>query len=596
MHPPATFKNTAAQRAKSKDISSVGLLWQFIAPHVWRIVFGLVAMVITTVALLMIPRYVQTMFDAIFHTKDVALLQQMVGILCVTAVVLVLGIYARTMLLRYTGVMVIARIQKLAYERVSQLEVGFFESRRTGEIISRLLSDVIILRETIAQQIPMIIRGAFLTIGSLLMLFYTNWQLSLVLLLLVPIALPLTIIFGKRWRRDSNEIQNKMADIGAQVEESLGNIRTVHAFAQVEGERARMDAHVDEAQQIAKGLVRSTAVFFGFNVLAGFATVAVIFWLGGMAVIQGVFSGGQMLAYLLFLAFLSDGIANLSNAFPVLQSAAGATERVFDLLAAEPKIKDPAKPKALKKAKKGRKVAMKNLTFAYPTRPDTPALEALTLDIKAGETVAIVGPSGAGKSSLFSLLMRFYDPQEGTVTVDGEDIRNLTLTHLRHEMALVAQDPTVFSTTVRQNILYGKPDATEEELRQAARIAHATEFIDALPQGYETLVGERGVRLSGGQKQRLAIARTVLRNPQVLLLDEATSHLDAAAEKKVQAAFEDLMKNRTTLIIAHRLATVQAADRILVLNKGQIMAEGTHKQLLKTCPLYKHLAELQFLT
>ncbi|MFZ2620670.1 MAG: ABC transporter transmembrane domain-containing protein [Alphaproteobacteria bacterium] len=563
-------------------------------PYAGRLAVGIAAVLLTTACMLILPQYLKQIFDAALQQRDVTALNMVLLYVAATVVILVVGVMLRTYFLQYTASRIINDLRGHLFARVVGLDVVFFELRAAGEIISRLLSDVTVIREFIQFAAPQLIRGILLALGSLAALFYTNVQLTLVLCVAgIPIVL-MAGYLGKTWRRYSASIQDNFAKLSAVVEQAVGGIRTVKAFAQEEAEAARYNVFRANALVLAQKLILSSGAFTAFNVVLGFSAICGVIWLGGRDVIAGTMTMGDMMAYLLYLAFLGDGASNLASFWPALQSALGATERVFELLNERPQLQAPVTSHLLPVAKKGRAVALKNVTFHYPSRPDAAALAELNLSVNAGETVAIVGPSGAGKSTLFGLLLRFYDPQEGHILVDGVDVKNLSFTELRGTMAMVAQEATMFSATIRENIAYGKPEATEDEVVAAAKAAYAWEFIAALPEGLNTLVGERGVRLSGGQKQRLAIARAVLRNPAILLLDEATSHLDAESERAVQAALESLRQGRTTLVVAHRLSTVKSADRIVVLNKGRVEAVGTHAELLATCALYKHLAQLQF--
>lgn len=582
-------------REKSKKISSLALLFPYIAPYWRRIVLGTLALMVSTTCMMAIPQYIKHMFDVVFESGDVNALHQMLVYLGLTTLLLVVAMYARTWFLRFAGVLVTVAIQKKLYTHVMNQDQLFFEKVRTGEVVSRLLSDVVLIREAVILHIPVLLRAVFLLVASIIMLFITNVKMTLILAALAPVLIGAVFLSSSQWRRAAAKIQEKSADIGSHVEETVNNVHTVHAFSQTESEVLRLGSHVEEAKKIARKLIHSIAGFMTLSLTVGMAGVILILLIGGHSVLDGTFTAGEMLAYVLYLSFLSDAVGGFTEGLPAMQMAAGATERIFNLLETESHIKEPAKEKPLKKATKGRAMELKGLTFNYQSRPETPALQEINLKIPAGKTVAVVGRSGAGKSTLISLLMRFYDAQKGSIMLDGVNIKDLKLQTLRHEVAWVSQEAAVFSGSIIDNIRYGRPEASMEEVQKAAHIAHADEFIQKMPQGYNSIVGEKGVRLSGGQKQRLAIARTVLCNPQVLLLDEATSHLDAESEKKVQEAFETLMQNRTTLVIAHRLATVKAADLTVVMDEGKILAVGTHAELLKKSKLYKSLAALQFI-
>jgi ATP-binding cassette subfamily B protein len=588
--------DVAAKREKSKKISSLGQLWGFVKPYKWRLFIGSIAILMTTTAMVAIPQYVRTMVDDALKNGNVEQLDNSVVLLVLTIMVMVTGIFIRTLTIRYTGMKVVADVRKKAYAHVLTLDTGFFEKTRTGEIISRLVTDITTLQDAVGTQIPFLIRGIALLIGSLIMLFYTNAKLTFMLISVAPVIIFLAIYLGEKWRFYSREIQQKVADMSAQIEESIGSLRTVRSFAQEEAEKGKLNTSVDGYLGLSWRWVLSVASFFSFNVFAGFASIALVMWVGGRDVIAGGFTVGEMMAYFLYIAFLGDAFGSISGFWPSLQSAAGATERLFELLNTQPTITDLDTPTPLPENKNGRRVTFNDVTFYYPTRPDVAALSNLLLEVEAGKTVAIVGPSGAGKSTLFHLILRFYDPQKGKVKIDSINIKNISRDALRKEVAVVAQDSAIFSTSILDNIRYGRPDATMEEVINAAKVANIDELIDEMPEKYDTLVGEKGVRLSGGQKQRLSIARTILKDPSILLLDEATSHLDAESERKVQKSFDKLMKNRTTIVVAHRLATVMNADKIIVMEKGDVIAVGNHKELLLKSELYKNLSTLQFLS
>lgn len=585
----------AAKREKSKNLSALKQLWPFVAPYKSRLLVGSIGILMTTGAMAAIPQYVRTMVDSALKTGDVDLLDKSVGFLMLTILIMVAGIFIRTLAVRFTGMKVVADVRKKAYAHVLTLDTEFFEKNRTGEIISRLVTDITTLQDVVGAQIPFLIRGIVLLFASLAMLFYTNATLTVMMLLVAPVLIFVGLYLGSKWREYSRDIQQEIADISAQVEESIGSLRTVRSFSQEDMETSRLNTHVDGYLKLSWQWVVSVASFFSFNVFAGFSAIALVMWVGGRDVIAGGFTIGEMMAYFLYIAFLGDAFSSISNFWPSLQTAAGATERLFELLNTQPEIADVESPTPLGDTKKGRTILFKNVTFNYPTRPEFPALNNILLEADAGKTIAIVGPSGAGKSTLFHLILRFYDPQEGEILMDNVNIKHISQKVLRREVAIVAQDAAIFSTSILENIRYGNPLATLEEVQQAAKVANIDKFIEELPEKYDTLVGEKGIRLSGGQKQRISIARTVLKNPSILLLDEATSHLDAESERKVQKSFDKLMKNRTTIVVAHRLATVKNADKIIVMDKGDVVAIGKHEELILKSELYKNLATLQFL-
>ena len=579
----------------SAPVGALKRLWLYVLPYGWRVLLGIAAIFCTTAAMMLIPQHVRYMLDVAIAQEDVSKIDHVVLWLMLTVVVLVAGIFVRTITLRYTGIHIVANIRSDFYAKVVHQSAWFYESHKTAEIISRIVADVAVIRHVASFVFPQFVRGIMLLICSVAMLFYTSAKLTAVLV----VAAPLFIIFGwwvgQRIRQQSKQIQQASADISVQVQESLNNLSAVRAFAQEDAEKKRLNTVVERALQASWQHVCTMAGFFSFNVFVGFSVIAFVMWLGGREVLAGNMAIGDMVAYFLYIAFLGDAFGSISNFWPEVQSAAGATERLFHLMDEKNTLTNPAQPVSLPKQSRGRTVSFKDVTFTYPARPQAPVIKDFNLQVNAGEQIAIVGPSGAGKTTLFALLMRFYEVDMGSICVDGVDIRQLDMQELRKNIGIVAQEPAIFSTTIGENIRYGRPDATDDEVKQAVAAAYLSSFIASLPGGLNTRVGERGVRLSGGQKQRLSIARTLLCNPPVLLLDEATSHLDAESEQYVQDALDNLMQGRTTLVIAHRLATVKAANRIVVLQSGVVQAIGSHAELLQTSPLYARLAELQFL-
>jgi ATP-binding cassette subfamily B protein len=581
---------------KSKNYSILGELWPLVKPYWYLIAMGLVALAITTTLMLTIPQYFRIAFDSALNGQSVKEFNNVFLLAGATALGLAFFAFIRIVCLEFIGSLALHNFRQKLFAKVLDLHLSFFESRPAGEIISRLTADATVIRMFIRINMPQFVRGIALFFGITLMLFVTNWRLSMLLLIIIPIAMGISWFLGQRMRDLSKKLQDLQADMGAMIEENIYGIRTVHAYNHQHPERFKFSKLQDIALSTGFKWITTYASFISGNVIIGFGAMLLVLWVGGHQVLSGTLTLGELMAYVLYLAFMADAVGTLTHFYPALQTATGATERVFELYNETPQITDKTETKELPKSKSGREITFDNLSFAYPSRPDDNVIKNLDITIKPGETVALVGRSGAGKSTILGLLLRFYEAQSGRILLDGTAIDDIKLEDLRASMALVPQEATIFSTTITENIAYAKPDATAKEVENAAKVAHALEFIQKLPEGFDTEVGEKGVRLSGGQKQRIAIARAVLRNPSILLLDEATSHLDAESERAVQDAFERIQKGRTTLVIAHRLATVQAADRIIVLDEGSISAVGTHKELLKSSPLYQHLAELQFLS
>ena len=473
------------------------------------------------------------------------------------------------------------------------MHTAYFESSRTGDLISRITTDTTLLQTVVGSSVSVFLRNLLLFIGGFTMLLITSVKLSEYVLMMLPLVILPIITLGRRVRKLSRATQNKVGDISAHAEETIGAIRTIHAMALEEAENARFGKLVDETVDTALSRIRMRAMLTAIVICLIFGAIVTVLYIGGQDVIAHRITGGNLGSFIFYSVVVAGALGALSEVFGEMQRAAGATERLMELMALEPEIRAPGEPYRFTKPPEGR-LSFEHVTFHYVSRPDKASLANVSFRIEPGETVAIVGPSGAGKTTIFQLLLRFYDPQFGIIRIDSHDIRTLEPREWRSHIGLVPQDPVIFSTSAYENIRIGKPSATDEEVREAARAASALEFLETLPDGLNTYLGEKGVRLSGGQRQRVAIARAIVRNPSVLLLDEATSALDAENETAIQAALERIMKERTTLVIAHRLATVINADRIIVLNDGKIEATGTHEQLLASNPLYKRLAELQF--
>jgi ATP-binding cassette subfamily B protein len=522
------------------------------------------------------------------HLLNTALLY-LVGMV----VLLAASTFSRFYCVSWLGERVVADIRRAIMARILRLSPAFFEVNKTGELLSRITTDTTLLQTVIGSQASSALRNLLLLTGGIVMLFITSPRLTGLVFILVPVVVVPIIVLGRRVRQRSRLSQDRIADLGGHAEEALNAIHTVQAFGQEGNIESRFGEKVDSAFRSALSRVRARAVLTAFVILFVFSGIAFVLWLGGHDVLDGRLSGGELSAFLFFAVVVAGSVGSLSEVYGDLQHAAGAAERLVELLREESDIAAPEHPDALPEPPKGA-VALQQVTFRYPSRPDEPALDAYTLTVAPGEHVALVGPSGAGKTTVFNLLLRFYDPDQGDVQVDGMDLRRVRPEDARTRFGLVPQEPVIFAADAWENIRFGRPDADNQAVRAAARAAGAEAFLDALPEGFATFLGEKGMRLSGGQKQRLAIARAILRNPAILLLDEATSALDAESERAVQEALETLMAGRTTLVIAHRLATVQKADRIVVMEQGRVVAEGTHDSLVTEDGLYARLAALQF--
>ena len=586
-------RSSLPDRPKASDFRVLKRAGAFLFPYRWRVVGAFIALSITAAATLGLGQGLKGLIDSGFSGGDSTTLDQALLLLVGLSVIIAFGTFARFYLVSWLGERVVADLRKAVFDRVLSLHPGFFEVTKTGEILSRLTTDTTLLQSVIGSSASMALRSALNFLGGMVMLFVTNAKLAGLVLLVVPIVVVPILIYGRRVRKLSRVSQDRVADVGAFAEESFNAIQTVQAFTHEREDRKRFDVQVKNAfdtairRTWARGLLSAIVILLVFN------AIAVILWIGGQGVLSGEISGGELAAFVFYASVVAFSVGIISEVFGELQRAAGATERLIELLEEEPEILAPANAISMPDPSQGR-VHFDGVTFHYPSRPDMPALVDFTLDIKAGETVALVGPSGAGKSTVFQLLLRFYDPEMGRVVVDDVNVSSADPQNVRQRMALVPQDPVLFGTDGWENIRFGRPEASNEDVRLAADAAAASEFLDELPNGFGTFLGEKGMRLSGGQRQRISIARAVLRDPAILLLDEATSALDAENERLVQTALEKLMVGRTTLIIAHRLATVLNADRIAVIDKGRMVAIGTHFELIKNNPLYARLAALQF--
>ena len=579
--------------ARRRDLGPLRRLVPFLLPYKLRILGAMAALTVAAGTVLGLGQGMRVLIDQGFAGGDTSLLDRALLVLLGVIALMAASTYGRFYLVSWIGERVVADIRRAVYDHVLTLSPGFFETTKTGEILSRLTTDTTLLQVVVGSSASIALRNALLFLGGTGMLLITSPKLTGLVALVVPLVVAPIIFFGRRVRKLSRDSQDRIADVGSFVEETLAAIRTVQAYTHEAIDRALFGKRVEEAFDVAIRRVRVRALMTVIVIVLVFGAVGIILWIGGHDVVAGRLTPGELSAFVIYSVVVAGSVGAISEVIGDLQRAAGATERLFGLLAIESEIRAPAAPKPLPSPAAGA-LSFDAVRFHYPSRPDWAALEGFSLDVKPGERVALVGPSGAGKSTVFQLLLRYYDPQAGSVRLDGVELRDADPVDVRRRLGLVAQDPVVFSANAWENIRYGRPDASDAEVRAAAEAAHALDFLDALPEGLGTFLGEKGVRLSGGQRQRLAIARAILRDPPVLLLDEATSALDAESERMVQDALDRLMHGRTTLIVAHRLATVLNADRIVVMDKGRVVETGTHAELVAQGGLYARLAALQF--
>ena len=580
------------KREKSRNVRALSALWPFLAPYkVWLAAAG-GALILTAMISLVLPLAVRRVVDG-FETSAAQLLDSyFIAALCI-ALLLAVGTGLRYYLVTRLGERVVADIRTAVFDRMIGMSPAFFEKIMTGEVLSRITTDTTLILSVIGSSISIALRNVLILIGGLAFLFFTSAKLAGLVLLIVPAIIVPIIVLGRRLRRLSRENQDWIAASSGNASEALLSVQAVQAYTHEDPSRQAFTEVTEKSFDAARRRIGTRAVMTVIVISLIFAGVVGVLWIGARDVRGGAMTVGELVQFVIYAVMVAGAVGALSEIWGELQRAAGATERLVELLGATDSVEDPIDAIPLTDRLTG-SVSFDAVIFRYPARPEITALDGVSFDISPGETVALVGPSGAGKTTVIQLLLRFYDPDAGRVSIDGHDLSTVARSDFRRSIALVPQDPAIFATTARENIRFGRPDATDAEIEAAAKAAAAHEFLAALPQGYDTYVGERGVMLSGGQKQRIAIARAILRDAPILLLDEATSALDAESERLVQSAVETLAAGRTTIIVAHRLATVKKADRILVFDNGRIVATGPHEYLVSEGGLYARLARLQF--
>ena len=565
----------------------------YVARYRGRAVLAFISLTVAAITTLVVPVAVRRMIDFGFSPEGIALINSYFSVMIAIVAVLAAASASRYYLVMTIGERIVADIRRDVFAHLVSLSPAFFNSARSGELVSRLTADTTQIKSAVGASVSIALRNIMLFIGATAMMVITSPKLSGFVLLAIPLIVIPLVAFGRWVRRLSRNAQDTLADASAYASELIGAIRTVQAYTSERMATNRFGGEVEQAYEAARSSTQARAVLTLIIIFIVFSSVVAILWVGSHDVLTGAISPGRLGQFVLYAAFAASALGQLSEVWGEVSAASGAAERLFEILRVKSQITAPPKPVALPVPARG-DVGFENVSFAYPARPDVIAINNVSLSVRAGEKVAIVGPSGAGKSTLFHLLLRFYDPADGTISLDGVPIKSADPVDVRARIALVPQDSVVFAASARENIRFGRPDASDAEVERAADLAHATEFLRRLPGGFEAQLGERGVTLSGGQRQRIAIARAILRDAPLLLLDEATSALDAESETLVQTALEELMRHRTTLVIAHRLATVLSCDRILVMDQGRIVEQGTHAELVAANGLYARLARLQF--